>query len=205
MGDCNKEVSTWRPRSACDNLMDGPEPTLTDELAALIIGTEDPVNNPHTAEGPSISQAKANATTAAKKFINSLGGDLQLGGVGSVITAQNPITAVQERVLTLTDQFLPLDPTEITAAVYVAQVSDFGKTRKHVVPAGGTIELGNGLANVPIGKTVQYLVQGAAGITDIFHTGAQFLIEPASGTVVPFGRTVTIMKTGSTQFQYIGP
>lgn len=70
-----------------DAVIDGPNPTLADETAALVTGTNDPVNDPHIAYGISRIQGKSTSTVAANLDINILGGDVNLGpqsGVGDV-------------------------------------------------------------------------------------------------------------------------
>ena len=74
------------------NTFAGPDPTLANATAAIIIGTDDADLNPHIAGGPTTLQAKADGTTAADIEINPLGGDLSLGaqsGTGGTLIYQD--------------------------------------------------------------------------------------------------------------------
>lgn len=78
--DGNTQVwdgAVWKDALQVD--FDGPDPSLADSTAAIIIGTDDPDANRHIAAGGSIIQAKADATTADILYLNMYGGDVYVG------------------------------------------------------------------------------------------------------------------------------
>ncbi len=65
----------------------GIDPNLVNNDSAIIVGTDDPTNEPHMTAGPTTWQAKTNMTTAGLMEINPLGGPVNLGpqtGVGEL-------------------------------------------------------------------------------------------------------------------------
>lgn len=206
---CNSEVNVWRPRTSCENVHDGADPTLTDSDAAIAIGTETPDTAPNISIGPTLIQAKGTATTAAELKLNSLGGDITMGGSGvgsGTVYARNPNNDILERVLTITDQVFSMNVgNEITSATHNILSTEFYKKTIHNVTSGGTLTITDALSGVDIGAEAVYLAHGGGGITGVSATGSQTLIAPASGTAVVYGRSCTIVKVDANQWQYIGP
>jgi hypothetical protein len=60
------------------NLFPGADPTLLDSSAAIIIGTNTPDVSAHIAMGPTVIQAKADATTNADLHLQRLGGAVHI-------------------------------------------------------------------------------------------------------------------------------
>ena len=202
--NCNANV--WKPQTQCENLFPGDNPNLLTELAALIIGTEDPSTNTHLAAGPNTIQAKSRYDTATTLFLNPNGGIVYMGGTGSVIYAYNQDVAAQQRVLTLADRFFPLNAFVITGTTYNLSTVAVGKKTKVSNAAGCTITIDDSAnAAYANGEEAIFIATGAAGITGISVTGSQTLIYPASGTAVPYGRSCSIQKLGTNEWLYTGP
>ncbi len=200
----NCEADIWRPRTECDNIFDGVDPTLINTEAAIIIGSEDPSVNPHTAEGPTLSQAKANATTAAKKLINTLGGNVDIGGPNSLVQAWNLVTAALERVLTISDRFYDINPAQVTGTAYIVKPGDVGLKTEVTNPALVTLTIDSSSANgVEIGQEAIFFISGV-GITQVVATGGQTLISPAA-TAAGVGRSISLTYIASNTWLYTGP
>lgn len=72
----NVSTSTW---GDVGNMFSGPNPTLANTDAAIIIGTKDPTAGVYIAMGPTAIQCKSGPSTAIPIGINTLGGDVELG------------------------------------------------------------------------------------------------------------------------------
>lgn len=149
-------------------LFDGPDPTLANSAAAIIVGTSTPDVSPHVASGPTTTQAKADGTTAAPYFINPLGGGLRTANKAVTGTEQiliesdkvsdpNALTVSRNILITdanmwlyrdaagaitLTipqDLFLPGTPNQY--AEFIIDNSDEAFSDNVVVAGGGTVVL----------------------------------------------------------------
>lgn len=76
----------------------GNNPTLANADAAIIIGTASPNTDPHIAAGPSLIQAKANATTAANLTLQGVGGGVRINSAGTPYI-ETPASGTRELII----------------------------------------------------------------------------------------------------------
>jgi hypothetical protein len=204
MSDC--DASIWKPRTQCENVFDGANPTLANELAALIVGTSDPTTGSHIAMGPQLIQAKANATEAQGMGINALGGDVTIGGEESTITAWNLEREALERVLTESDRFLPVAANPLTGVAHTIGGSNIGFITEVTNVAGTTLTINDSSkAGVNIGDIMSFFTRSNVGILGTNAVGDQFLIRPISGTAVEFSRSCSFQYVAVDTWLYTGP
>lgn len=202
MSDC--EANVWKPAVACEKAFPGADPTLIDDTGAIFIGTED-TDFPHTVEGPSSSQAKADTSTVATKKLNPLGGDVEIGGEGSSVKSWNTTTGELERTLTDNDRFFRLG-ISITLVAHTVNSTDIGFNKELANPAAITFTINNNSTNnVKEGDVASYFVTGAVGVVAINAIESQSLVAPAGGIAVPLGRSFTLQYLGNNFWLYVGP
>lgn len=208
MSDCERNVNVWKEANVCASTFVGPNPDLSDADAAIISGTDDPTNDPHLALGIDRILAKSNATTATVLRLNTQGGGVALNGSagGGEVTAYNTTANQQERVLTLTDRFVPVNGTPISGLTQQIGSSYVGKLTEITNAAGCQLDITDASTSGMIaGDEMHFFSSGAGGITGVTVAGVQTLVQPASGTASGVGRTIILKYLSSNRWLYIGP
>jgi len=207
MTDCNANI--WKPQVQCENLFDGPDPDMTSEVAALIIGTDNPETEPGMAIGPKRIQSKSRYDTASTLYLNPYGGVVYIGGPGSSIYGWNQEVSPSggyQRMLTLRDRFFPIFPVGISGTTFTLTTTYIGYKTKVTNAAGCAFTIDDAANSAyAVGEEAVFIATGAAGITGVTAVGSQTLIAPASGTAVPYGRTMSIQKIADNEWLYTGP
>lgn len=157
-------------------VIDGPDPTLADDTAALTTGAADPSTEPHIAYGLTTIQAKSNSTIAASMTINPYGGDTLIGArIGG-----GPIGEVQ--------------------------IWHDGTQSLRTINAGVTIGLSSTNNIQIANNVIDSLNNGVAEKLDINPTGASVQIGNQSGeNIVISGRNISAENNGTGTTIQINP
>ena len=209
------------------NKFPGDDPTLIDEIAALISGSSFPATEQHIAIGDKLIQSKANGSTKGLLKVNTLGGEVSIGSaligdkvtigipvlqsaslddvlittspaLGGILIDQTVSATAPERALTASDKFAI--PASNSNNAITAATSDIGKD---TACTGGTVV-------VTISSATGWLPGDEAWFTNDTVSGT-LDFAASGGITLDFNRTVPPEKTGAlkfisgTTFKYMGP